>query len=103
MKFKETNPFYLNKKWKMKRASILKRDEYQCRECSRFGKVTAATTVHHINPLESYPEYKFHDANLISLCNRCHESMHNRFTGQLTDKGLKWVKRVENKLKKNSL
>ena len=39
--------FYKSKKWKTKRQSILRRDEYLCRECKRYGKTTPATTVHH--------------------------------------------------------
>lgn len=96
--FKPTNPFYLTKKWKLKRSNVLKRDEYKCRECGRYGKTTPATTVHHCWTLEEYPEYKLDSNNLISLCNKCHESMHNRFTGELTDKGLKWMQRVKGKL-----
>jgi len=75
---KQTNPFYNTKKWKQKRKTILKRDEYQCRECRRYGKFTPADTVHHIYPLEDYPQYKLNSNNLISLCNTCHENMHNR-------------------------
>lgn len=43
--------FYKKKTWIRKREKILKRDEYLCRECKRYGKTTQATTVHHIIPL----------------------------------------------------
>ncbi|WP_332632011.1 HNH endonuclease [Halalkalibacter flavus] len=91
---KQTNPFYLSKKWKRKRSTILRRDEYQCRECKRYGKVTEATVVHHCFTMESNPEWGLRDWNLISLCNKCHERMHDRNTGELTLTGEQWKERV---------
>ncbi|SET01793.1 HNH endonuclease [Salinibacillus kushneri] len=95
---KQVNPFYKSKRWKRKREVILRRDEYQCRHCRRYGKVTPAATVHHIYPLEDYPEYKLTNINLLSLCNTCHEQMHDRYTNELTDIGLKWVERIKDKV-----
>lgn len=91
--------FYKSKQWKRKREIILRRDEYQCQECRRYGKVTPATTVHHIFPLEIYPELKLVNDNLISLCNKCHESMHNRITGEMTEKAISWQNRMKVKSK----
>lgn len=91
--------FYKSKQWKGKREVILKRDEYLCRECKRYGKTTPAVTVHHILPLEFYYEYRLISWNLISLCNKCHEGMHNRLTNELTEIGLQWVERVEQYIK----
>ena len=90
--------FYKSQKWKHKRDRVLRRDEYLCRECKRYGKSTAATTVHHCNPLEQYPELALVNNNLISLCGECHDKMHDRTTGTLTDNGAEWVKRIEKKL-----
>ena len=95
---KLVNPFYKDKRWIRKRQNILKRDNYECRECRRYGKTEQANTVHHIYPLETHPEYKLLTINLISLCNACHEQMHNRFTGELTDKGLKWIDRIKDEV-----
>lgn len=89
--------FYLTKKWKMKRKAILKRDEYKCRECSRFGKVEEATTVHHVHPLKIRPELKLDERNLISLCEGCHEKMHNKFNEELSKLGKEWVSRINKK------
>ena len=91
---KVTNPFYNSKRWKRKREAVLKRDEYLCQECKRYGKTTPATVVHHIFPLEQYPELRLNDKNLISLCYRCHEQMHNKMTGELTEKGKQWAEKV---------
>lgn len=91
--------FYKSKKWKKKRQSILKRDEYLCRECKRYGKTTQATTVHHVLPLEQRPELKLNSANLISLCDTCHNKMHDRYTNELTEKGKRWTDRISPHLK----
>lgn len=81
-------------KWKKIRGKILRRDEYLCRECRRYGKTKEATTVHHIKPASKYPELKFNINNLYSCCESCHNSFHNRNTDELTDKGLQLVDRI---------
>lgn len=90
--------FYKTKRWQSKREKVLKRDEYLCRECKRYGKSVQATTVHHIIPLEwclAYnKELALASMNLISLCDQCHERMHDRTTGKLTELGLAWVRRM---------
>jgi 5-methylcytosine-specific restriction endonuclease McrA len=99
--------FYKSTKWKRKRNNILKRDDYMCQESKRYGKTVSATTVHHIYPLEYYPELAFIDWNLISLSNIKHNSMHDRDTHELTDLGKQWQARVRDKFeewkKKNKL
>ena len=87
--------FYKSDKWKHKRARILRRDEYLCRECKRYGRTTPAMTVHHTHPLESYPTLALVSANLISMCNPCHDSMHDRTSGALTAAGERWKERVK--------
>lgn len=86
--------FYKSKKWIRKRELILKRDQYMCRECKRYGKTSPATTVHHVIPLDQRPDLKLNINNLISLCDKCHNQMHNRITGELTEKGMEWVERI---------
>ena len=86
--------FYKTTKWKNKREKILRRDEYLCRECKRYGKATAATTVHHVHPAEKHPEWKLASWNMISLCHECHNKMHDRNTGELSELGKRWVERV---------
>ena len=80
---------YKDKRWIEKRKAILKRDKYQCQECRRYGKLVDATHVHHCWPLEYYPEYKYCSWNLISLCTKCHNKMHDRESHELTTEGLK--------------
>lgn len=68
--------FYQSNAWKAKRKAILRRDNYLCKKCLRYGRRTEASTVHHIKHLEDYPELAFVDSNLISLCNACHNKEH---------------------------
>ena len=85
--------FYESRKWKRKRENILRRDGYQCQESKRYGKYAEATTVHHIYPLEEYPELAFVDWNLISMSAAQHDRMHDRTTGKITEAGLHWQRK----------
>ena len=78
---------YNDKRWETKRQTILRRDEYLCRECGRYGKRVDAKHVHHIIPLDERPDLKLESDNLISLCRECHNAMHDRVTQLLTETG----------------
>ncbi|MFN2746959.1 HNH endonuclease [Bacillus sp. z60-18] len=92
---KQANPFYKSRQWKRKRERILRRDQYECRECKRYGRTTAATMVHHCYPLEAHPFYKLQSWNLISLCSKCHDKMHDRTNDELTKLGEEWRERAK--------
>lgn len=47
---------------------IRKRDNYICQNCSKRGKLN----VHHVYDFLSYPELRFEESNLITLCEDCH-------------------------------
>lgn len=85
---------YKSRRWLAKRKAILSRDRSQCRECRRFGIATEASVVHHVYPVEDFPEYGWEGWNLISLCAACHNAMHDRESGALTVRGLAWRRRV---------
>lgn len=86
---------YNKKKWEDKRKIILKRDKYICQYYARFGRRVEASHVHHIYPIEIYPEYAYCNWNLISLCQKAHNMMHVRGTHELTDLGKSLQKKVE--------
>lgn len=92
--------FYKSTRWIKKREKILRRDEYLCQECKRYGKSTAATTVHHINPLEQHPLLALVNTNLVSMCSSCHDKMHDRVTDELTEAGERWREKVRHLIEK---
>lgn len=63
--------FLLDKRWKIKRITILKRDNYQCKGCSGLNTLT----VHHNQYTEKFP-WNEPDENLITLCKKCHSKIH---------------------------
>jgi len=83
---------YTSKKWENKRNVILKRDGYKCVECNRRNITKPATMVHHINPVDKYPELFLDNNNLISLCDECHNKMHDRKHKTLSKLGRKYQK-----------
>ena len=85
--------FYKSERWKKKRKRILRRDKYICQESKRYGESEEATTVHHIYPLEEYPELAFENWNLISVSKKRHDTFHDRKTGKITEKGQYWQRK----------
>lgn len=67
---------YTSVRWRKKKAQILRRDGYMCRECRRYGRKREAKIVHHIKHVDEYPELAYVDSNLISLCEGCHNKAH---------------------------
>lgn len=68
--------FYDSPQWRHKRELILRRDNYLCQECKRYGRIRQANTVHHIQHLEERPDLAFVNSNLVSLCLPCHNKAH---------------------------
>lgn len=60
----------------------------------RYGRITEATTVHHIYPAKKYPEYAFASWNLISVSQKTHNMLENRQTGELTEMGRQLMKKT---------
>lgn len=85
---------YQGGKWKRKREHILRLDGYLCRIAKRYGRKELATTVHHIYPVDEYPEYAWQDWNLISVSNGNHNKLENRKTGELTELGKQLMERT---------
>lgn len=78
--------FYKSKQWLELRARVLHEHHYECYNCRARGKITKAQTVHHVQHVKDRPdlaltEYATDDngnriANLIPLCNACHNKEH---------------------------
>lgn len=73
---------------------ILRRDGYQCQLSKRFGKIRQAEMVHHIFPRAEFPEYRYAAWNLISLTQAMHNKLHDRNTDELTEEGIKLLRRT---------
>ena len=86
--------FYSSEKWKRKRQAILRRDGYIDQVQKRFGKTIEATIVHHVFPLDEYPEYRLADWNLISVSMGTHNRLHDRITDELTEDGVELLRRI---------
>ncbi|EUJ33530.1 gp65 protein [Listeria floridensis FSL S10-1187] len=82
--------FYKSNEWKVVRKLALTRDNYECQECKRNGKVLIDQApslvtkrkrldVDHVKDLERYPELGLELNNLETLCIKCHNQKHNRF------------------------
>ncbi|WP_112181387.1 HNH endonuclease [Paraliobacillus zengyii] len=84
--------FYDSAEWKALREQVKKRDNYECQQCKREGRVTVDTgeyskkakrkkiklVVHHIKELYHYPELALDIDNLETVCVDCHNKEHGR-------------------------
>ncbi len=83
------NPDYIalinTARWRRCRTAVLSHEPL-CRRCQKHGRITPATEVHHIVPLESVPDparraalaYDLH--NLMPLCHDCHTAVHREMS-----------------------
>lgn len=76
--------FYHKPAWRRIRQQALQRDHFLCQECLRKKKIVPATEVHHILPLEDFPELGLELSNLTSLCWYCHEATKHKKQEQTT-------------------
>lgn len=83
-----------NPKWEKVRKSALIRDNYMDMELKRYGKIKQAEVVHHIFPRDKYPEYEYALWNLISITRKTHNTLHDRYTNELTEKGIDLLHRT---------
>lgn len=86
--------FYESDKWRRKRSAILRRDGYKDQIASRYGKNIEANIVHHIFPLDEFPEHRLSDWNLISVSMATHNRLHDRDTDELTELGVELLRRT---------
>lgn len=79
---------YKSKRWKHIAKAVMRRDGYICQISKRYGKNIPAEIVHHIYPVDEFPEYAFELWNLISLSRAAHNRLHDRNTDKLTEEGI---------------
>mgnify|MGYP001177542015 FL=1 len=55
--------------------NVLKRDNYTCQNCKKYGEKTILET-HHIKSFKEHPELRWVLSNGITLCLDCHHEVH---------------------------
>lgn len=93
MSFKYSNPFYKTKRWRRKREVVLKKHDYLCAESKQYGNTVQAELIHHIYPLEEYPELAYEEWNLLPLTNAIHNTFHDRENDEVVGRGLYWQRK----------
>lgn len=78
--------FYKSRAWIELREQVMLEHHHECYKCRAKGKITKADMVHHVNHVTDRPDlaltqYTIDDegnkvANLIPLCNACHNLEH---------------------------
>lgn len=86
---KTFNKFYHSSEWQAVRRQVLDRDHYLCQVCKRAGRITPATTVHHITPVRVDYSKRLDPANLETICKACHNAEHSERAKSLHDKQTK--------------
>lgn len=71
-------------RWRRLRSRVLREAGYRCQHFKRYGKRVEACHVHHIWPVEDYPQFAWCRWNLIALSQEAHNMMHDRRTGKLS-------------------
>ena len=85
---------YNSMKWKRTARMVMRRDGYMCQLSKRYGKAVPAEVVHHIFPVDEYPEYAYEPWNLIALSRKMHNTLHDRNTDALTAEGVALMRRT---------
>ena len=86
---------YNGHRWKALAAKAMRRDGYMCQLSKRYGKTVEAEVVHHIYPVDEYPEYAYELWNLVSLSRAAHNRLHDRDHKGLTAEGLALMRRTK--------
>ena len=86
---------YKGKRWRRLATRALRRDGYKCQLSRRYGKSVEAEMVHHIYPVDEFPEYAYCLWNLISLSRAMHNTLHDRNTDKLTPAGVALMRRTQ--------
>lgn len=75
--------FYDDIDWKRLSKRVLDRDNHECQECKKEGKLTIKQhkkklDTHHIKELEQFPELAYEESNLETVCVHHHNILDNK-------------------------
>lgn len=85
---------YKARRWERLRTQVMRRDGYRCQLSKRYGKSVPADLVHHIYPVDEFPEYAFEPWNLIAVSRAAHNKLHDRDSDKLTAEGVALMRRT---------
>lgn len=89
------NDFHHSRAWRKVREAALRRDNYQCQMSKRYGRSVQGNTVHHILPVEQYPQYALKIWNLITVTPEWHNRLHGlKNREELSDEGQRLMRKV---------
>jgi 5-methylcytosine-specific restriction endonuclease McrA len=72
------DPHYKTKKHRHWRECVLRKAEYLCEECKKYGRMEPATHAHHIQSREDSPHLQYIISNGQALCTSCHNKIEPR-------------------------
>lgn len=75
----DINKFYSTKKWIEIRNKVRQRDRKLCLFCLDESKIEVANVVHHIVPMKENESLAYDMNNLICLCNKHHNLVHELY------------------------
>lgn len=70
--------FYNSKEWRKLRLKALSRDHNECQVCRSKGKYHKAENVHHVHEVKTHPHLSLTLSNLLCVCIKCHNDIHDR-------------------------
>lgn len=88
---------YKEPRWLALRKRVLVRDKYLDQYWKRYGRLINAEMVHHVFPVEDFPQYQWEEWNLVSVAKSTHMMLHDRENDELTDKGMELLRYVARK------
>ena len=70
--------FYNSRRWRKLAKEIKTRDNNECQQCKSRGYVGSADCVHHIIEIKVNPLLALTTSNLMTVCNKCHNIIHDK-------------------------
>ncbi|MCC0654703.1 MULTISPECIES: HNH endonuclease signature motif containing protein [Clostridioides] len=83
--------FYRSTEWRKLRKKAIERDNNECQVCKEKKKVSKAECVHHIREVKEHPSEALKLDNLKSLCNLCHNEIHEKILKINQEKNKKFL------------
>lgn len=73
----EEEKFLKSTRWKKTRLRVIKRDGGSCQRCLSIYNVieSANLQVHHIKSRKNFPDLRWEEANLVTLCRLCNTQL----------------------------